>query len=59
MAKKHKKLFKKAGIENIVITKEQRFKAEKPRFNAHQGGYGAFKNKKVYNRKDKHKQKLY
>lgn len=54
MAKKKNK-----PISIGVITKEQRFEAEKPRYNAHQGGYGAFKNKKAYIRKEKHKQKLY
>lgn len=54
MAKKKNK-----PISIGVITKEQRFETEKPRYNAHQGGYGAFKNKKAYTRKEKHKQKLY
>lgn len=54
MAKKKNK-----AIRIGTITKEQRFEAEKPRYNAYQGGYGAFKSKKAYSRKDKHKQKLF
>jgi hypothetical protein len=39
----------------LIITAEQRFDVEKPRYNAHQTGHGAHKNKKAYTRKTKHK----
>jgi hypothetical protein len=47
MSKKHNK--------PIIITAEQRFAAEKPRYNAHQTGHGAHKSKKAYTRKPKHR----
>lgn len=37
------------------IPKDIILEATKPRFNSHQGGYGAFKSKKDYTRKDKYK----
>lgn len=37
-----------------TITSEQQFEADKPRYNAHQTGHGAHRNKKTYTRKRKH-----
>lgn len=50
---------KKKTIGKIVIPKEKIIEAEKPRFNAYQGGTGAWKNKKKYTRKEKHQIKYY
>ena len=49
---------KRQKIETFVIPKDLIMLAEKPRYNAHQGGYGPHKNKKAYTRKDKHKGKV-
>lgn len=38
-----------------VIDKEDVFQAKKPRYNAHQGGYGVHEDDKVYTRKSKYK----
>ncbi len=54
MAKKKNK-----NIKIGEIPKELVFNATKERYNPFQGGYGAHRNKKVYTRKDKHKQKYY
>lgn len=42
-------------IHITTITSADRFAAEKPRYNAHQAGTGAHRNKKAYTRKTKHK----
>lgn len=41
------------------ITKEQLFEMQKPKFNGFIYGYGVFKNKKKYDRKNKDWQKDY
>lgn len=54
MAKKKNK-----SIKIGTISKEMIFNSTKERYNPFQGGYGAHRNKKAYNRKEKHKQKYY
>lgn len=46
---------KKKTIGKIVIPKELVMEAQKPRYNAYQGGIGVHKTIKTYNRKEKHK----
>lgn len=46
---------KKKNTQPIIITSQQRFAMEKPRYNAHQTGHGVHKNKKAYTRKQKHR----
>lgn len=41
------------------IPKEMIFNAKKERYNPYQGGYGAFKDKKKYTRKEKYKTKYF
>lgn len=41
--------------KTIIITAQQQFDVEKPRYNAHQTGTGAHLNKKAYTRKQKHR----
>lgn len=48
---------KNKPIKVGTIDKEIIFNATKERYNPFQGGYGAHKNKKVYSRKTKHKEK--
>lgn len=43
------------NIKITTITAEQRFDAEKPRYNAYQGGHGAHKCAKIYKRTKKHR----
>ena len=50
---------KRQNIETFEIPKDLLIAAQKPRYNAHQGGYGAHKSEKAYTRKQKHKQKLF
>lgn len=50
---------KKKKSETITIPKELVLQAEKPRYNAFQGGTGAHKTAKTYTRKDKHRERLY
>ena len=38
----------------IIISAQQQFQTEKPRFNPFQTGHGAFTSKKAYKRKPKH-----
>lgn len=52
MAKKSNK-----AIRVATISKEDRFHAEKERFNPYQGGYGPQKDKKKHTRKEKYKQR--
>ena len=54
MAKKKNK-----PIKIGVISREMIFNSTKERFNPFQGGTGAYKNKKAYTRKEKHKKKYY
>lgn len=49
----------KKTIGKIVIPKEMIIQAEKPRYNAYQGGTGAWEDKKKYKRKEKHQKKYY
>jgi len=44
----------KKNHKRIIITAEQQFELDKPRFNAHQTGHGAHRSKKAYTRKSKH-----
>jgi hypothetical protein len=46
---------KKKNTQPLIITAQQQFDVEKPRYNAHQTGHGAHKNKKAYTRKCKHR----
>lgn len=50
---------KRQKIETFEIPKDLLIAANKPRYNAHQGGYGAHKSGKEYTRKEKHKEMLY
>ena len=54
MAKKKNKTIKIGEI-----SKEMVFNATKERYNPFQGGYGAYKNKKAYTRKEKYRTKYY
>ncbi len=42
-------------IKPIVITSQQQFDLDKPRYNPFQTGHGIHKSKKGYSRKAKHK----
>lgn len=54
MAKKKNKTIKIGEISKELV-----FNVTKERYNPFQGGYGAYRNKKAYTRKEKHKQKYY
>lgn len=44
----------KKNPKPLVITAQQQFETEKPRFNPFQTGHGAHTSKKAYKRKPKH-----
>ena len=46
---------KKKNTKPLIITSEQQFAIEKPRYNPYQTGHGAHKNAKAYSRKQKHR----
>lgn len=48
---------KRQKVETFVIPKDLIMLAEKPRYNAHQGGTGAHRSKKAYKRNEKHRGK--
>lgn len=50
---------KRQKIETFEIPKDLIIAKEKPRYNAHQGGYGAHKSIKEYKRREKHQKKYF
>ena len=57
MGRKNKR--QKMQIETFVIPTDLIIAKEKPRYNAHQGGYGAHKSIKEYKRREKHQKKYF
>jgi hypothetical protein len=53
MPRKNRKMKNPPAV--LVISAEQRFHTEKPRYNAHQTGTGAHKSAKAYRRNPKHR----